>query len=59
MGAGMSGLLSAIRLEEYGVCSATDFLEATEDSVKAWAYLEPDAALAQAREADRIRRAGR
>lgn len=34
-------------------------IEASEPSVQAWAYLDPDHALAQARELDRIRKAGR
>ena len=36
-----------------------DRIEATEDTVRAWAWIERDHALEQAREADRIRRAGR
>ncbi len=34
-------------------------IEASEPQLKAWAHLDPEAALIQAREADRIRRAGR
>lgn len=34
-------------------------IDATENTVRAWAWLDKDHALAQAREADRIRRAGR
>lgn len=34
-------------------------IEATDGAIKAWAWIDPDHAMAQAREADRIRRAGR
>jgi Asp-tRNA(Asn)/Glu-tRNA(Gln) amidotransferase A subunit family amidase len=40
------------------VASCLARIEALEDSVRAWAYLDPDHALFQAREADRRRRAG-
>ena len=41
------------------VRSCLDRITATDNSIRAWAYLDPDLALVQAREMDRIRKAGR
>lgn len=41
------------------VRACLDIIAAREDEIGAWAWLDPDHALAQAREADDIRRAGR
>jgi Asp-tRNA(Asn)/Glu-tRNA(Gln) amidotransferase A subunit family amidase len=49
-----SGRLSSVQLVKSCLSRITD----TDDSIKAWAFLDPDAALAQAAECDRIRKAG-
>jgi len=49
-----AGRLTSVAL----VQSCLDQIKATDDVVKAWAFLDPDAALAQAAECDRIRKAG-
>jgi Asp-tRNA(Asn)/Glu-tRNA(Gln) amidotransferase A subunit family amidase len=41
------------------VQSCLERIDSTDPSIGAWAYLEPEAALEQAREADRIRKSGR
>ena len=62
-------LLSAVQAAEairQGRLSSEDLvraclsrIEETDATIRAWAYLDPEAALDQAREMDRIRRAGR
>lgn len=49
-----SGKLSSVEL----VKSCLGQIEATDSTIKAWAFLDGDAALAQAAECDRIRKAG-
>ncbi|MFO8125351.1 amidase [Yoonia sp.] len=49
-----SGKLSSVEL----VKSCLAQIEATDSTIKAWAFLDGDAALAQAAECDRIRKAG-
>lgn len=49
-----SGRLSSVEL----VKSCLAQIEATDGAIRAWAFLDPDAALAQAAECDRIRLAG-
>ncbi len=49
-----AGRLSSVAL----VQSCLERIEETEKAIKAWAFLDPDAALAQAAECDRIRKAG-
>ncbi|MEO9820023.1 MAG: amidase [Paracoccaceae bacterium] len=49
-----AGRLSSVEL----VQSCLDRIKATDDPIKAWAFLDPDAALAQALECDRIRKSG-
>jgi Asp-tRNA(Asn)/Glu-tRNA(Gln) amidotransferase A subunit family amidase len=41
------------------VQACLDRIAATDDVIRAWAYLDPDIALVQAREMDRIRKSGR
>ncbi|MGB7242521.1 MAG: amidase, partial [Sulfitobacter sp.] len=48
------GRLSSVEL----VQSCLDRIKDTDDTLKAWAFLDPGAALAQAAECDRIRKAG-
>ena len=50
-----SGRLSSVDL----VQSCLDQIARTDGTIKAWAFLDPDLALVQAREMDRIRKAGR
>jgi len=49
-----SGKLTSVEL----VKSCLAQITATDDAIRAWAYLDPAAALAQAEECDRIRKAG-
>lgn len=49
-----SGHLSSVDLVKSCLAQISD----TDASIKAWAYLDPDSALAQAAECDRIRKAG-
>ncbi|WP_420010487.1 amidase [Tateyamaria sp.] len=49
-----SGRLTSVQL----VQSCLDQIKATDGAIKAWAFLDPDAALAQAGECDRLRKAG-
>ncbi len=49
-----SGMLSSVDL----VRACLDRIEQTDGELRAWAHLDPDHALAQAAEADRIRKAG-
>ncbi len=49
------GLLSSEEL----VSACLDRIAQTDGAIRAWAHLDPEAALAQAREADAIRRSGR
>jgi Asp-tRNA(Asn)/Glu-tRNA(Gln) amidotransferase A subunit family amidase len=49
-----AGRLTSVAL----VQSCLDRIKETDDAIKAWAFLDPDAALAQAAECDRIRKAG-
>ena len=49
-----SGKLTSVEL----VKSCLGQITATDETIKAWAFLDPDAALAQAAECDRIRKAG-
>ncbi|MFK7874747.1 MAG: amidase [Paracoccaceae bacterium] len=49
-----AGRLSSVQL----VQSCLDRIAATDDAIKAWAFLDGDAALAQAAECDRLRKAG-
>ena len=49
-----SGRLTSVEL----VKSCLARIEETDEAIKAWAFLDPDAALAQAAECDRIRKAG-
>lgn len=49
-----SGRLSSVEL----VKSCLAQITATDEAIKAWAFLDPDAALAQAAECDRLRKAG-
>ncbi|WP_435703433.1 amidase [Yoonia sp.] len=49
-----AGRLTSVQL----VQSCLDRIKQTDDAIKAWAFLDPDAALAQAAECDRIRKAG-
>ncbi|WP_370399155.1 amidase [Sulfitobacter sp. JB4-11] len=49
-----SGRLSSVEL----VKSCLAQIKATDEAIKAWVFLDPDAALAQAAECDRIRKAG-
>lgn len=49
-----AGRLTSVAL----VQSCLDRIAATDASIKAWAFLDPDAALAQAAEADRLRAGG-
>ncbi|WP_299971556.1 amidase [uncultured Roseobacter sp.] len=49
-----AGRLSSVAL----VQSCLDRIKATDDTIQAWAFLDPDAALAQAAECDRLRTAG-
>ena len=49
-----SGRLSSVEL----VQSCLDRIAQTDEQIKAWAFLDPDAALAQAAECDRIRKSG-
>ncbi len=60
------GALEALALMREGLLSSEELvsaclkrIEATEGTVRAWAHLDPEAALKQAREADAIRKAGR
>lgn len=41
------------------VTACLERIKETDDTIKAWTWIDPDHALTQAREADRIRRAGR
>ncbi|PUB18624.1 amidase [Yoonia sediminilitoris] len=54
VGAIASGRLSSVDL----VKSCLARIDETDGAIHAWAYLDPDSALAQAAEADRIRKAG-
>jgi Asp-tRNA(Asn)/Glu-tRNA(Gln) amidotransferase A subunit family amidase len=49
-----AGRLTSVQL----VQSCLDRIKETDGAIKAWAFLDPDAALAQAAECDRIRKAG-
>ena len=49
-----AGRLTSVEL----VQSCLDRIKDTDGAIKAWAFLDPDAALAQAAECDRIRKAG-
>lgn len=49
-----AGRLTSVAL----VQSCLDRIKETDGAIKAWAFLDPDAALAQAAECDRIRKAG-
>ncbi|MEQ3710868.1 MAG: amidase [Tateyamaria sp.] len=49
-----AGRLTSVAL----VQSCLDRINATDHAIKAWAFLDPDAALAQAAECDRLRKAG-
>lgn len=49
-----SGKLTSVEL----VKSCLAQITATDDAIRAWAYLDPSAAVAQAQECDRIRKAG-
>lgn len=49
-----SGKLTSVEL----VKSCLAQMTATDDAIRAWAYLDPDAVIAQATECDRIRKAG-
>ena len=49
-----SGRLSSVELVKSCLARITE----TDEAIKAWAFLDPDAALAQAAECDRLRRAG-
>jgi Asp-tRNA(Asn)/Glu-tRNA(Gln) amidotransferase A subunit family amidase len=49
-----AGRLTSVEL----VQSCLDRIRETDSAIKAWAFLDPDAALAQAAECDRIRKAG-
>ena len=49
-----AGRLTSVQL----VQSCLDRIKATDPAIKAWAFLDPDAALAQAAECDRLRKAG-
>ena len=49
-----SGRLSSVELVKSCLARITE----TDEAIKAWAFLDPDAALAQADECDRLRRAG-
>lgn len=46
-------------MSEALVSAYLERIEATDGTIKAWAFLDPDLALVQAREMDRIRKAGR
>ncbi|MGJ5619596.1 amidase [Sulfitobacter sp. MF3-043] len=54
LAASASGRLSSVEL----VTSCLARIQQTDGDIKAWAFLDPDAALAQAAECDRIRKAG-
>ena len=54
LSASASGRLSSVEL----VTSCLARIQQTDGDIKAWAFLDPDAALAQAAECDRIRKAG-
>lgn len=54
MSACAEGRLSSVAL----VTACLDRIKATDGQIKAWAFLDPEAALAQAKECDRIRMAG-
>ena len=49
-----SGRLTSVAM----VTSCLERITATDEAIKAWAFLDPDAALAQAAECDRIHKAG-
>ena len=49
-----SGRLSSVEL----VTSCLARIKETDGAIKAWAFLDPNAALAQAAECDRLRKAG-
>jgi Asp-tRNA(Asn)/Glu-tRNA(Gln) amidotransferase A subunit family amidase len=49
-----SGRLSSVEL----VKSCLARIKENDEAIKAWVFLDPDAALAQAAECDRLRRAG-
>ena len=44
---------------EDAVCACLEHIRQVEAEVQAWAFLDPDYSLAQARQADRLRREGR
>ena len=54
LAASAAGRLNSVEL----VTACLDRIRATDEAIKAWAFLDPDAALAQAAECDRIRMAG-